>query len=74
MDDYDKEMLARQYNHDDRIYDGAMEYLMAGLLGKPVGGKSTVIMPGGTYVIDENFNPPRVTKIEDKEEENGRRN
>lgn len=60
MDNYDKEMLARQYNPDDRIYDDAMEYLMAGLLGKSV---------GGTYVIDENFNPPRVTKIEDKEEE-----
>lgn len=74
MDNYDKEMLARQYNPDDRIYDDAMEYLMAGLLGKPVSGKSTVIMPGGTYVIDENSNPPRVTKIEDKDEENGRRN
>lgn len=59
-------------NYDDRIYDGAMEYLMAGLLGKPVGGKSTVIMPGGTYVIDENFNPPRVTKIENKEGEDER--
>lgn len=57
MDNYDKEMLARQYNPDDRIYDDAMEYLM----------------PGGTYVIDENSNPPRVTKIEDNEEENGRR-
>ena len=62
-------MINRRYNPDDKIYDSAKEYLIAGLLGKPVGGKSTVIMPSGTYVIDENFNPPRVTKIEDKDKE-----
>lgn len=51
----------------NKEYNDALEYLKSALLGKPVGGKSTVIMPGGTYVINENFNPPRVTKIKNKE-------
>lgn len=51
---------------DNKEYNGALEYLKAALLGKPLGGKSTVIMPNGSYEIDENYDPPIVSKIKDK--------
>lgn len=34
---------------------------------KPEGGISTWITVKGIYKIDHNYNPPRVTKIKDKE-------
>ena len=63
MTEWDKTKLARSYNKETKVYDEAIEEILA---ARPV-GKGVAFMNGEMYEIDNNFRPPRVTKIEEEE-------
>lgn len=44
------------------------KFLQEVLAAKPVGGKSVYFYDGEAYEVDQNFNPPRVKKVELGEE------
>lgn len=63
MTEWDKIKLARSYNKETKEYDEAIEEILA---ARPV-GKGVVFMNDEMYEVDNNFSPPRVTKIEEEE-------
>ena len=48
----------------DSLSDSVKEFIKEVAKIKPLGGKTTIITASGIYEIDQNYNPPRVTKIE----------
>lgn len=68
MSEWDKTKLARSYNKEEKEYDEAIEKVIEAMIAaKPVGGKSVYLYDGEAYEVDQNFNPPRITKIEEEE-------
>lgn len=63
MTEWDKTKLARSYNKETKEYDELVEDLLA---ARPV-GKGVVVYNDRMYEVDDNFNPPRVTEIEEGE-------
>jgi hypothetical protein len=49
---------------DDNLSDWAKKFIEEVAKIKPLGGKSTIITARGIYEIDQNYEPPRVTKKE----------
>jgi hypothetical protein len=65
MNEWDKTKLARSYNKEEREYDEAIEEIIEAMIAaKPVGGKSVYFYGGEAYEVDQNFNPPKVKKVE----------
>lgn len=48
----------------DSLSDWAKKFIEEAAKIKPIGGKITAITTSGIYEIDQNYNPPRVTKKE----------
>jgi len=63
MTERDKTKLARSYNKETKEYDEAIEEILA---ARPV-GKGVIFNNGRLFEVDYNFNPPRVTEIEEEE-------
>lgn len=64
MTEWDKTKLARSYNKETREYDEAVDKLLEGMdAAKPI-GKGVLFKGGRMFEVDYNFNPPRVTRLE----------
>ena len=48
----------------DSFSDSAKKFIEEATKTKPLGGKTTIITASGIYEIDQNYEPPRVTKKE----------
>jgi hypothetical protein len=55
---------------DDNLSDWAKKFIEEAAKIKPLGGKSTIITARGIYEIDQNYEPPRVTKKEAEDAKN----
>lgn len=49
---------------EDSLSDWAKKFIEEVAKTKPIGGKITAITASGIYEIDQNYEPPRVTKKE----------
>jgi len=57
---------------DDNLSDWAKKFIEEVAKIKPLGGKSTIITARGIYEIDQNYDPPRVTRVTKKEAEDAK--